>query len=53
MVESVADLGYSTLIVDKFTCRHNVISDATCFQLRQTLDILREVRREIFNANRV
>ena len=47
MVASVADLGYSILTVDRFTSRHKVISDATLFQLRQTLDILRNVKNEI------
>lgn len=42
MVESLADLGHSMLNEDKFTSRHNITSDATCFQLRQTLDILRQ-----------
>ena len=43
IAESVAALGLWTLIVDKLTSRHNVISDATRFQFRQTLDILQKV----------
>lgn len=51
MVESLADLGHSMLNEDKFTSRHNITSDATCFQLRQTLDILRQHRHEIRQEN--
>ena len=44
IAESVAVLGLWTLIVDKLTSRHNVVSDATRFQFRQTLDILQKVK---------